>query len=77
MKKLLFLLMLTFSIGMASHAQDSKDKMKKTETIPQKVHNTVSKHKKHKGYKIKHRRHGVTHKRKVDNRNGEVKTKTD
>lgn len=64
-------------MGMAANAQDSKDKMKKTETIPQKVHNTFSRHKKHSGYKIKHTHNGVTHKRKVDLKNGEVKTKTD
>ena len=77
MKKLLFLILLTFYIGMASNAQESKDKMKKTETVPQKVHNTFSRHKKHKGYKTKHKHNGVTHKHKVDYKNGEVKNKTD
>ncbi|MEO8766617.1 MAG: hypothetical protein ABI416_20110 [Ginsengibacter sp.] len=76
MKKLLFLLMLTFSIGIVAHAQDDKDKTKKTSTVPQKVHNTFSKHKHHKGYKVKHKKDGVTTKHKVDNKNGEVKDKT-
>ena len=76
MKKLLFFLMLTFSAGIVAHAQDDKDKVKKTSTVPQKVHNTFSKHKKHKGYKVKHKHNGVTQKHKVDNREGEVKDKT-
>ena len=76
MKKLLFFLMLTFSMGIVAHAQDDKDKVKKTSTVPQKVHNTFSKHKKHKGYKVKHKHNGVTQKHKVDNREGEVKDKT-
>ncbi len=76
MKKLLFLVMLAFTISISVNAQDAKDKVKKTETIPQKVHNTVSRHKKHKGYKTKHKHHGVTKKHKVDMKNGEVKNKT-
>lgn len=69
--------MLTFAIGIGVKAQDEKDKVKKTSTIPQKVHNTFSKHKKYKGYKVKHKHNGVTKKRKVDYKDGEVKTKTD
>ncbi len=74
MKKLLLILIvmsLTFSIN----AQE-KDKVKKTSTIPQKVHNTFSKHKKYKGYKVKRKHHGVTKKHKVDYKDGEVKDKT-
>lgn len=70
--------MLTCSIGIAAQAQDNqnnKDKVKKTSTIPQKVHNTFSKHKKHNGYIVKHKHNGVTHKRKVDTKEGEVKDK--
>jgi hypothetical protein len=76
MKKLLLFLMLTFGIGIVTHAQDDKDKVKKTSTGPQKVHNTFSKHKHYKGYKAKHKHNGVTHKHKVDNREHEVKDKT-
>jgi hypothetical protein len=76
MKKLLLFLMLTFSIGIIAHAQDDKDKVKKTSTPGQKVHNTFSKHKHHKGYKIKHKHNGVMHKQKVENKSGEVKSKT-
>lgn len=76
MKKLLFLFFLAFTVTFAN-AQDSKDKVKKTETIPQKVHNTFSKHKKHKGYKTKHKHHGITRKHKVNVRDGEVKDKVD
>jgi len=78
MKKLLLFLMFTFSIGMLTQARDkdNKEKVKQTSTVPQKVHNTFSKHKKHKGYKTKHKHNGVTHKHKVDRRDGDVKDKT-
>lgn len=69
--------MLTFSIGIVTKAQDDKDKIKKTSTPIQKVHNTVSHHKKYKGYKVKHRHNNKTSKRKVDYKDGDVKTKTD
>ena len=68
--------MLTISIGFIAHAQDGKDKIKSTSTVPQKIHNTFSKHKHHKGYKVKHKHHGVTKKHKVNNKDGEVKDKT-
>jgi hypothetical protein len=74
MKKLLFLVMLTFSIGIAVKAQDDKDKIKKTSTPMQKAHNTVSKHKKYNGYKVKHEHHGVKHKMEV--KKGETESKT-
>ena len=77
MKKLLFLVMFAFSFGIAAKAQDDKDKMKKTSTPIQKVHNTVSHHKKYKGYKAKHHHNGKTSKRKVDYKDGDVKTKSD
>ena len=67
--------MLTFGIGIIAHAQDDKDKVKKTSTPTQKVHNTFSKHKHHNGYKVKHKHNGVTHKKKVNNQTGEVKEK--
>lgn len=76
MKKLLFLVMLTFSIGMATHAQDNKEKVKKTSTVPQKVHNTFSKHKKHSGYRTKQKHNGVKHKHIVNTKEGEVRDKT-
>ena len=77
MKKIFFFLMVTFTISIATNAQEVKDKVKKTSTVPQKVHNTFSKNKKHKGYKAKHQHNGRTAKHKVDVRKGEVKTKTD
>lgn len=76
MKKLLMLLMATFSVTIVTHAQDNKDKTKPTSTVPQKVHNTFSKHKKHKGYKTKHKHNGSTTKHKVDMKEGEVKNKS-
>ena len=75
MKKLLFLLMFAFTVGVTVNAQD-KDKLKKTSTVPQKVHNTVSKHKKYKGYKTKHKHGNTTRKHKVDYKDGDVKNKT-
>ena len=76
MKKLLFLMMLTCSIGIGAHAQDHQTKVKSTSTVPQKVHNTFSKHKKHKGYKVKHKKGDLTQKHKVDLKEGDVKNKT-
>ena len=60
MKKLLFMLMMFCAVGVGASAQQAKSKeektkVKKTSTIPQKVHNTFSKHKKYKGYKTKHK----------------------
>jgi len=77
MKKVLFLMMFSFVIGIAAKAQDDKDKIKKTSTPTQKVHNAVSHHKKYKGYKTKHKHGDVTKKHKVDMKEGEVKDKTD
>lgn len=74
MKKLLLLVMI-MSIGFFVSAQE-KEKVKKTSTLPQKVHNTFSKHKKYKGYKMKRKHNGVTKKHKVDYKEGEVKDKT-
>ncbi len=74
MKKLL-LSLLVMSLGFMVVAQE-KDKVKKTSTAMQKVHNTFSKHKKYKGYKLKHKHNGVTKKHKVDYQDGDVKNKT-
>ena len=64
------------TISFAVRAQDDKDKVKKTSSIPQKMHNAVSKHKRHNGYIVKSKHHGVTHKRKVNTKTGEVEDKT-
>jgi hypothetical protein len=57
MKKILALIFAA-SIGLTAMAQEkvTKDevKVKKTSTIPQKIHNTFSKHKHYSGTKIKH-----------------------
>lgn len=68
--------MFALTLGTIVNAQDEKDKLKKTSTIPQKAHNAVSKHNKYKGYKTKHKRNGVTKKHKVNLKKGEVKNKT-
>jgi hypothetical protein len=55
MKKLLVLAVLLTSVTIGANAQEkvAKAKVKKTSTIPQKVHNTFSKHKKYSGTKSK------------------------
>ena len=55
MKKLLLFIMLFTGVSFATSAQDGtkKVKVKKTSTVPQKIHNTVSKHKKYSGVKAK------------------------
>jgi hypothetical protein len=77
MKKLFLLVMLAMSIGLTTKAQDNKDKVKKTSTAGQKVHNTFSKHKRHNGYKVKSEHHGVKRKHKVNTKTGEVKNKVE
>lgn len=58
MKKILFLLVFAVTMGSVAMAQEkvTKDevKVKKTSTIPQKIHNTFSKHKHYSGTKVKH-----------------------
>ncbi len=74
MKKVIALLLLC-SIGLSVFAQQTvkndkdHDKVKKTSTLGQKVHNTFSKHKRYNGYKVKHKStvngHEVKTKKKV------------
>ena len=77
MKKLLVVIMLAISISLTTKAQDNKDKVKKTSSVGQKIHNTFSEHKKHNGYKVKSEHHGVKRKHKVNTHTGEVKNKVD
>ncbi len=55
MKRLLIFAILFTGVGFAASAQEpvAKAKVKKTSTLPQKVHNTFSKHKKYSGTKSK------------------------
>ena len=76
MKKFILFALILLSVGCSVNAQDNKDKVKKTSTLGQKVHNTFSKHKHHKGYKVKHEHNGKMRKHKVDYKKGEVKIKT-
>ena len=69
--------MITMSIGFTTKAQDSKEKVKKTSNVGQKIHNTFSKHKKHNGYKVKSEHNGIERKHKVNTQTGEVKSKVD
>lgn len=58
MKKLAAVLVMVCAIGITAFAQQvvvkKEDKVKKTTTIPQKIHNTFSKHKHYNGTKTKH-----------------------
>ena len=57
MKKITVTLMMVFAVAVTSFSQEvvkKTDKTKKTTTIPQKVHNVFSKHKKYSGTKTKH-----------------------
>ncbi len=57
MKKIIVIMLLS-AFGVASFAQErvvkKEDKVKRTSTIPQKVHNVFHKHKHYSGYKVKH-----------------------
>ena len=57
MKKATLTLMMVLAIAVTSFSQEvvkKTDKVKKTTTLPQKVHNVFSKHKKYSGTKTKH-----------------------
>ncbi|MGZ3754962.1 MAG: hypothetical protein ACXVAY_20575 [Mucilaginibacter sp.] len=58
MKKIALVLTLVLAIGLSSIAQQvvvkKVDKVKKTTTLKQKIHNTFSKHKHYSGTKTKH-----------------------
>jgi len=57
MKKAILLAMMFCVIGLSAIAQTvvkKEDKVKKTTTVPQKVHNMFSKHKHYNGTKTKH-----------------------
>ena len=58
MKKLVAVFVMVFAIGVTAFAQQvvvkKEDKVKKTTTISQKIHNTFSKHKRYNGTKTKH-----------------------
>jgi hypothetical protein len=58
MKKKLVLLMMMFAIVVTSFAQDkvvkNREKVRKTSTMGQKVHNVFHKKKHYSGYKVKH-----------------------
>lgn len=67
MKKTITVLMMVLAISVTAFAKQvvvkKEDKVKKTTTIPQKIHNTFSKHKHYNGTKVKH----VTKVEKVKN----------
>lgn len=67
MKKLLFLMILSLTLGSAVMAQDDKDKSKNTTTPMEKVHNTFSKNKESNGHMTKHKHNGHKHKHKHTN----------
>ena len=62
MKKTIALLMIICTIGLTAFAQTvtkdkDKEKVRKTSTVGEKVHNTFSKHKHYNGYKVKRKRY--------------------
>jgi len=76
MKKLLGLFIIIMGLSFSSFAQQKED-ITKTSTVPQKVHNTFSKHKHYNGYKVKKKRingHKTVH--KVNETEGTVKDKS-
>ena len=75
MKKLLFIIFILFTSLGNLFAQENTHKVKKTSTIPQKVHNVFSSHKHYSGYKSKRERHGIKRKHKVNYRKGKVVNK--
>ena len=77
MKKIISVLAFAMCISLSTQAQNKETKVKKTSTPTQKVHNTFSKHKHYKGYKVKKETNGVDKKKKVNTTTGEVKRKED
>ena len=77
MKKLFMMLMLMFSIGFVASAQEVKTEVKKTTTAGQKVHNTFSRHKHYKGYKVINKNGKHKSKKTVNKMTGETKIKKD
>lgn len=75
MKKIATLLIICLSFFVTSYAQENTHKVKKTSTIPQKIHNVFSRHKKHSGYKSKSEKHGIKRKHKVNYKTGSVRNK--
>ena len=75
MRKLVLLALLSMTICFTTVAQDTEKKIKKTSSVPQKIHNTFSRHKRHNGYKVTTERNGVERKHKVNTHTGEVKDK--
>jgi hypothetical protein len=75
MKKIIALLVMVCTIGLTAFAQQTvtkdkdKEKVRKTSTLGQKVHNTFSRHKHHNGYVVKTKKddngHIVKTKKKV------------
>lgn len=75
MYKLLMFFALCMSLTYNSTAQENKNKVKQTSTVPQKVHNIFSRHKEHSGYKSKREKNGIRRKHKVNYKNGTIKNK--
>ena len=74
MKRILMLIAVVLFTGMAAQAQ-TEIKVKKTTTPGQKVHNTFSKHKRYKGYKVKGKVNGHKIKGNVNAKTGEAEIK--
>ena len=79
MKKLLMLLVVGLTISAAASAQPEKEevKVKPTSTPTQRVHNTFSRNKRHKGYKVKTTDGDHKSSTTVNTTTGATKTKND
>ena len=75
MKKIMFLLFISFTISFVTMAQ-TEVKVTKTTTPAQKVHNTFSRHKHYKGYKVKTKTPYRKTIKKVNLKKGEVEIKS-
>lgn len=75
MKKILLVLIIFTAFLGNVIAQENTHKVKKTSTLPQKVHNALSRHKHYSGYKSKRERHGIKRKHKVNYKKGRVVNK--
>lgn len=70
------LLIVSLSLGIGAKAQ-TETKVKKTTTPGQKIHNVFSKHKRHKGYKVKTEWNGHKTKKTVNYKTGKTEVKKD
>ncbi|MEP6676716.1 MAG: hypothetical protein ABJA78_16265 [Ferruginibacter sp.] len=72
MKRIILLMMMCFAMGSISFAQ-TEVKVKHTSTVPQRVHNTFSRHKRHNGVMVKTKSRHHKRKHKMTNKVDRIK----